>query len=32
MAGEIEDGGEGRRIPVFGLTMGIALRVRKADG
>lgn len=32
MAGEIEDGGEGNRMPVFGFTIGMALRVRRADG
>ena len=32
MAGDIEDGGLGTRMPVLGLTMGMALRVRKAEG
>lgn len=32
MAGEIEEGGEGSRIPVFGFTIGMALQVRRADG
>lgn len=32
MAGDIDDGGEGTRMPVLGLTMGMALRVRRADG
>ena len=32
MAGEIEDGGEGSRMPVVGFTMGMALRARSAEG
>ena len=32
MAGDMEDGGLGTRMPVLGLTMGMALRVRKAEG
>ena len=32
MAGEMEEGGLGTRMPVVGLTIGIALRVRNADG
>lgn len=32
MAGEIDDGGEGRRMPVLGFTIGMALRVRSAAG
>ena len=32
MAGDMEEGGLGTRIPVLGLTMGMALRVRKAEG
>ena len=32
MAGDIEDGGLGTRMPVFGFTMGMALRVRRAAG
>lgn len=33
LAGEIDSGGgEATRIPVLGLTIGIALRVRRADG
>lgn len=32
MAGDIDEGGEGTRMPVLGLTMGMALRVRRADG
>lgn len=32
MAGDIEEGGLGTRTPVLGLTIGMALRVRKADG
>lgn len=32
MAGEMEDGGLGTRMPVLGLTIGMALRVRRADG
>ena len=31
-AGEMEEGGLGTLIPVLGLTMGIALRLRRADG
>ena len=30
--GEIEDGGLATRMPVLGLTMGIAFRVRTAEG
>ena len=32
MAGDMEEGGLGTRMPVLGLTMGMALRVRKAEG
>lgn len=32
MAGEMEDGGLETLIPVLGLTIGMALRVRKAEG
>ena len=32
MAGDIDEGGEGTRMPVLGLTMGMALRVRKGMG
>ena len=32
MAGEIDEGGLGTLIPVLGLTIGIAFRVRKAEG
>jgi len=32
MAGDIEDGGLATLIPVLGLTMGMALRVRNAEG
>lgn len=32
MAGDIEEGGLGTRMPVLGLTIGMALRVRKAEG
>ena len=32
MAGDIEEGGLGTRMPVLGLTIGIAFRVRKAEG
>ena len=32
MAGEIDDGGDGKRMPVLGLTIGMALRVRNAEG
>ena len=32
MPGEIEDGGLAIRIPVLGLTIGIALLVRTAEG
>lgn len=32
MAGDIDDGGLATLIPVLGLTMGMAFRVRKAEG
>ena len=32
MAGETEEGGLGSRMPVLGFTIGMAFRVRKADG
>ena len=32
MAGEIDEGGLATLIPVLGLTMGIALRERRAEG
>jgi len=32
MAGEIDKGGLGTLMPVLGFTIGIAFRVRKADG